>query len=111
MRTHASVKLKWCHVVVDIGGVYEPGNFRFDHHQRGFEGTMKSLAGLKYDTKLSSAGMVYLHFGKDVISEVTGLSRDDDAVQKIYWKLYEDLIEEIDAHDNRYIHTVLLFRS
>ena len=100
MRTHLAGKLKWCHVVVDIGGVYEPSNFRFDHHQRDFTGTMKSLAGGKGDTKLSSAGLVYLHFGKDVIAEMTGLSRDDPALQKIYNKLYSDVIEEIDARNN-----------
>jgi len=100
MRTHNSTKLKWCHVVVDIGGIYDPTSFRFDHHQRGFEGTMKSLAGMKWETKVSSAGLIFLHFGKDIISQLAQLPREDVNVQRLFDKLYEDLIEEIDAHDN-----------
>lgn len=41
-----------CDVVVDVGGVYEPANNRFDHHQRGFS----EAFGNGFSTKLSSAG-------------------------------------------------------
>ncbi len=51
---------------VDVGGKYDPATHRYDHHQREFTGTMRTLAGLNFDTKLSSAGLVYLHFGKRV---------------------------------------------
>lgn len=100
VRTRNVVKLKWCHAVVDIGGVYEPKRLRFDHHQTGFEESMNSLANYKWNTKLSSAGLVYLHFGKDVISVLTNLSKDSNLVQTLYEKVYEMLIEEIDAYDN-----------
>ena len=35
-----------------------------------------------------------------MIAEMTGLSRDDPSLKKIYNKMYSDMIEEIDAHDN-----------
>lgn len=44
-----------CDVVVDVGGVYDPATQRYDHHQRGFT----EVFGGKFDTKLSSAGLVY----------------------------------------------------
>ena len=61
---------------------------------------MKSLGSLKYGTKLSSAGLVYLHFGKEMLSSVTGISLDDPAMPRLYEKVYEKFIEEIDAIDN-----------
>ena len=61
---------------------------------------MKSLANMRWETKLSSAGLVYLHMGKEVISEITHLAQDDIVVSRLYEKLYEKFIEEIDAVDN-----------
>ena len=49
-------------VVIDVGAVYEPENNRFDHHQREFA----EIFGHGFVTKLSSAGLVYKHFGKAV---------------------------------------------
>ena len=42
---------------------------------RSFTGTMKSLSGgkKKWTTKLSSAGLVYLHFGHRVLSIISGI--------------------------------------
>lgn len=34
VRTRDSSKLGQCDIVVDVGGVYDPKTFRFDHHQR-----------------------------------------------------------------------------
>ena len=55
---------------------------------------------MRWETKLSSAGLVYLHMGKEVISEITHLAQDDIVVSRLYEKLYEKFIEEIDAVDN-----------
>lgn len=44
-----------CDIVVDVGGVYDEGLQRFDHHQREFNGVF----GHGFATKLSSAGLVY----------------------------------------------------
>ena len=69
-------------------------------YSRSFSGTMKSLADMKWDIKLSSAGLVYLHFGKDVLSQLMKTSKDDSRVELIYAKVYENFVQEIDAIDN-----------
>ena len=44
-----------CDIVVDVGAVYDEAMLRFDHHQRGFT----EVFGHGFETKLSSAGLVY----------------------------------------------------
>ena len=34
VRTRKPDKLDECDIVVDVGGVYNPGKHRYDHHQR-----------------------------------------------------------------------------
>ena len=34
VRTRNSEELDKCDIVVDVGGVYNPGKHRYDHHQR-----------------------------------------------------------------------------
>lgn len=41
--------------VLDVGGVYDPTQDRYDHHQKGFG----EVFGHGFNTKLSSAGLVY----------------------------------------------------
>eukprot|EP01124_Arcella_intermedia_P004396 TRINITY_DN124_c0_g1_i2.p1 TRINITY_DN124_c0_g1~~TRINITY_DN124_c0_g1_i2.p1 ORF type:complete len:332 (-),score=81.00 TRINITY_DN124_c0_g1_i2:26-1021(-) len=80
--------------VVDVGDVYDPSRHRYDHHQRGFNETLSD----KHNTKLSSAGLIYKHFGKEIIKTQLGL--DDGAVEIVYQRVYTDLIESLDAIDN-----------
>ncbi|CAG0891137.1 unnamed protein product [Cyprideis torosa] len=102
IRTRDEKVLESCDVVVDVGGIFDPEKFRFDHHQREFNESMKSLSGGKYPwtTKLSSAGLVYYHFGERIIAELLKRKADDKLVGTIFMKTYEHLIEEIDAIDN-----------
>ena len=68
---------------------------------RSFTGCMKMLSPSKpWVIKLSSAGLVYLHFGQRVISQILKTKTDDDVTTKIYDKVYENFIQEIDAIDN-----------
>jgi uncharacterized UPF0160 family protein len=67
-------------VVIDVGGVYEPSNNRFDHHQRGFD----EAFGHGYVTKLSSAGLVYKHYGKEIIARYLNLPVEDPSVEVIW---------------------------
>jgi uncharacterized UPF0160 family protein len=93
VRTRDPELLAQCHTVVDVGGEYDDGNKRYDHHQRGFETVFPG-----HSTKLSSAGLVYLHFGKDIITTVTGLQGQDRDI--LFEKVYTDFIEAFDANDN-----------
>ncbi|XP_019646839.1 PREDICTED: UPF0160 protein MYG1, mitochondrial-like [Branchiostoma belcheri] len=94
--------LAGCDVVVDVGGKYDPATHRYDHHQRTFTETMHSLVPEKpWVTKLSSAGLVYLHFGHEIIANALGDRGDDKKLcNVVYDKVYQNLIEEIDAIDN-----------
>ncbi|XP_078362703.1 MYG1 exonuclease-like [Oculina patagonica] len=101
VRTRNPEELAKCDIVVDVGGVYDADKHRYDHHQRSFTGCMKTLSsGKPWVTKLSSAGLVYLHFGHRVISQVLKTKDNDDVTNKIYDKIYENFIQEIDAIDN-----------
>lgn len=101
VRSRDPAVLDTCDVVVDVGGVYDPAKKRYDHHQRGFVETMHSLDPTKkWATKLSSAGLVYAHHGRDVIARALGWKASDPSVEAIYDRVYENFMEEIDAIDN-----------
>lgn len=101
VRTRDQQTLDTCNIVVDVGGVYDPVHHRYDHHQRDFNETMNSLNPDKpWKTKLSSAGLVYHHFGDKIIRAILGDEYGDDAVRSIYNQVYEYFIQEIDGIDN-----------
>ena len=68
VRTRDPAVLETCHTVVDVGGEYDPERRRFDHHQRGFATTFPGRP-----TKLSSAGLVFMHFGRAIVAELGGV--------------------------------------
>ncbi|XP_055933486.1 MYG1 exonuclease-like isoform X2 [Argiope bruennichi] len=93
--------LNECVIVVDVGAVYEPSCHRYDHHQRSFNHTMNTLnSEYPWTIKLSSAGLVYFHFGHEIIANILKLPMDSEEVKILYKKLYENFIQEIDAIDN-----------
>ncbi|OZJ06797.1 hypothetical protein BZG36_00166 [Bifiguratus adelaidae] len=96
VRTRDPAKLSTCDIVVDVGGVYDPNLHRYDHHQRGFEETFDKA----HKTKLSSAGLVYKHFGHEIIAWELGLPMGNDEVDLLYHKVYDDFIEALDGNDN-----------
>lgn len=108
VRTRDLSKLDECDIVVDVGGVFDEKKLRFDHHQRNFNESMNSLnPDYKWVTKLSSAGLVYYHFGHRIIEQILQLEPKDPAiVDTIYRKVYENFIEEIDGIDNGINQTV-----
>ncbi len=93
--------------MVDVGAVYDPATHRYDHHQREFTGTFSA----DYKTKLSSAGIIYKHFGKEILANIltqhqqslpSPLVSDslETIVDTFYEKIYKDFIEHIDGIDN-----------
>lgn len=77
VRTRDLGELSLCDYVCDVGGIYDPIQRRFDHHQSEYEGEM------------SSAGMVWLDLKKRGV--VDG---------ETYDFLNRTLIMGVDAHDN-----------
>ncbi|KAG1135529.1 hypothetical protein G6F37_011255 [Rhizopus arrhizus] len=90
--------LSKCDVLVDVGGEFDPDRLRFDHHQTGFS---ESFIG--GDIKLSSAGLIYKYFGKEIINNILNQSlnqNDSEGLDLIYKKLYNVFVRPIDAIDN-----------
>ena len=68
VRSRDPAELAPCDFVVDVGGVFDHGKKRYDHHQKDFAHTAATILKDKaWNTKLSSAGLVYVHYGKDII--------------------------------------------
>lgn len=98
VRTRNPEVLQGCNIVVDVGAKYEPEKNLFDHHQREFTGTFDG-----FQTKLSSAGLVYRHFGREILREIISETEDKDidaVVDICYNKVYTEFMEHIDAIDN-----------
>lgn len=68
----------------------------FDHHQRSFSGTF----GHGFSTRLSSAGLVYKHFGRRIVASIAGVPEDSEDAQTLWLAAYERFVEELDAVDN-----------
>ena len=56
--------------------------------------------GHGFVTKLSSAGLVYKHFGREIVARVLEFPVEDPRVEKIYLKVYKSFIEAVDGIDN-----------
>ncbi|KAL7623398.1 hypothetical protein AAE478_007080 [Parahypoxylon ruwenzoriense] len=95
VRTRDPSQLQACHTVVDVGGEYDAAAHRYDHHQRGFAATFPGRP-----TKLSSAGLVFLHFGRPIVAQRLAAPEDAEEVGLLWRKLYESFVEALDAHDN-----------
>jgi len=81
-------------IVVDVGAVYDPSTHRYDHHQAGFTHTFDEF----HRIKLSSAGLIYKHFGRGIIQ--SALKTNDKETDVLFIKIYEAFIEAIDGIDN-----------
>jgi uncharacterized UPF0160 family protein len=91
LRTRDESTITKADMAVDVGAIYDPSTHRYDHHQRSFQETWPN-----YLTKLSSAGLIYKHFGKRAISTMVTFKELD----WLYEAVYERLIHGFDAVDN-----------
>ncbi|KAK7350046.1 hypothetical protein VNO77_08097 [Canavalia gladiata] len=96
VRSRDPQVLEGLDAVLDVGGVYDPARDRYDHHQKGFE----EVFGHGFSTKLSSAGLVYKHFGKEIIAKELKVDEEHQNVHYIYLAVYKSFMEAIDAIDN-----------
>ncbi|KAJ1569427.1 hypothetical protein HK405_005042 [Cladochytrium tenue] len=96
LRTRDPTQIAAADAVVDVGGEYDPDRLRFDHHQRGFFHTFDEA----HATKLSSAGLVYKHFGTRVLAAVLGWPTDDPRLELLRLRIYDEFVEGFDGVDN-----------
>jgi uncharacterized UPF0160 family protein len=86
-------------IVIDVGGVYDHPARRYDHHQRGYDERFDGGRGSSGRcTKLSASGLVYRHYGKDVISAFYPHLSDSN-LETAYVRMYDSLLEALDAID------------
>lgn len=92
-------------ILVDVGGIYDPDNFRFDHHQSDFHEKWTENS----ETHLSSAGLIWRHYGKEIVEMYLDANSNefdcdenynDEIITEIVNLIYEKLFLEIDANDN-----------
>ncbi|VVC44683.1 Metal-dependent protein hydrolase,RNA polymerase II, heptapeptide repeat, eukaryotic [Cinara cedri] len=101
IRTRDEELLRECDIVIDVGGVYDHEKCRYDHHQKSFTHSMSSLMpDAKWTTKLSSAGLIYLHYGHEVLNKIIASDIPESKLKSIYFKVYENFVQEVDAIDN-----------
>lgn len=106
IRTRDQTKLKQCAIVLDVGQVYDPATNRFDHHQT----SCNEVFSDQFSIKLSSAGMVWKHFGKAILKKymdeyklaatLTLAVSKETIIDRCYIELYKQFFREIDANDN-----------
>lgn len=100
IRTRDLQVLEPLGIVIDVGGVYDHENRRYDHHQRGYDERFDEGKEGKTGrcTKLSASGLVYRHYGKDIIRAYYP-SLSEEHLELVYKKLYNSLLEALDAVD------------
>ncbi|XP_017000296.3 MYG1 protein [Drosophila takahashii] len=97
-----------CDIIVDVGGEYDPAKKWFDHHQQTFKETFKSIrpeVSEEFNViRLSSAGLVYSHYGERVIQSILqrekGIQLSPANLQLAFVQIYRNFISELDAIDN-----------
>lgn len=110
IRTRDQELLDKCDIVVDVGSVLDVERLRLDHHQRTFNQTIHDYFPNLRTTnpsrppRLSSSGLVYCVFGKELIRTLLNVKEKDDKTQRmidaLFEKAYVEFFEEIDAIDN-----------
>lgn len=90
LRSRNSEFLNICDICVDVGGG------KFDHHQKGFN--KKRENGIKY----ASAGLIWQHFGKKLISQFSAKYFKDSKcnIDHIFEIVDNSFISLVDCEDN-----------
>jgi len=93
-RTRNEKSIEKATYVIDVGGVYDVENGRFDHHQKDFKETFYEDGFIP----MSSSGLVWKHFGIQFLKKYKNISKAQ--IENVYHSFYNKFILEIDAHDN-----------
>jgi len=94
-RTRDQSIIQNADVVIDVGGIYDPANNRFDHHQNSF--TEKRSNNVPY----SSAGLIWKNYGFQIVRMFFG-NDNIDFCNQICVDVDENIIQAIDALDSGY---------
>ena len=70
IRTRNNEILKQCDIVVDVGNIFDPKTYRFDHHIKDFTEVFDEKDEELNKIKLSSAGLVWKYLGLEIIKNI-----------------------------------------
>lgn len=94
VRTRNPAQIEQADVALDVGGIYDNGKFRYDHHQRDFldvhEGTT---------VKLAACGLIWRHFGTCLITKLHP-ELDIEQVKTLWQMVDETICRSVDLQDN-----------
>lgn len=96
LRTRDPAVIARADFAVDVGGVWDPENGRFDHHQKGFQGARAS--GVVY----ASAGLVWKEYGPRcvaLVAEQAGHALSPTQATEIAHAIDADLVQYLDMSD------------
>ena len=116
VRTRDQTIIDTGDIVIDVGQVYNHETGRYDHHQSSFKETFDQESQIT----LSSAGLIYKHYGKDLIKQflkeneyycgdgkgceeeynIFHCSDEKYNIDKAHKDIYYLFFAEIDAFDN-----------
>lgn len=96
IRTRNNEQLKECDLVLDVGGEYSHEKRIYDHHQKEFNEKFSE----KYNEKLSSAGLIYRHYGMEVLSKILEIDMENPILKELHNEIYENYIHVFDCIDN-----------
>lgn len=83
--------------LIDVGGMYNPERYCFDHHQEGDVHLARKDGSPK-----ASFGLVWSFLGLDIVSTYLsnkGYDPQFDEVKYVFQKLDKELVQPIDAYD------------
>jgi uncharacterized UPF0160 family protein len=96
-RTRDPAVIERADFAIDVGGIWDPANGRFDHHQKGFSAARPT--GVPY----ASAGLVWKEYGARCVSalaaEHTGQRLTDDEALHITYAIDADIVQYLDLSD------------
>lgn len=94
VRSRNPAQIEQADVALDVGGIYDNGKFRYDHHQRDFldvhEGT---------SIKLAACGLIWRHFGTCLITKLHP-ELDIEQVKTLWQSVDETICRPVDMQDN-----------
>jgi uncharacterized UPF0160 family protein len=105
VRTRNTERIAAADFAVDVGGMWDAGAGRFDHHQRGFTGARSprtvdgvQTAGVGY----ASAGLVWTAYGDAYVGKLasrSGFDLETQSVSEITQSIDQSLVQYLDIVD------------
>ena len=97
VRTRDPAIIAKADVAIDVGGVWDPAQGRFDHRQKGFDGARSS--GVPY----ASAGLVWREHGARCVALLAerhaGYKLTDEGAQQMAYAIDADVVQYLDLSD------------